>query len=457
MILRSWYCASILALAISTMPLWAQSPGDAFGQLPSGFESSLTPDDDASALIDGGAVLAPDLGGSLTDEAPSAVGTTVVEPIPLFDQGIVGQPTVVGNTRDPLAARRKAKSNVQFQIRTGIEYNDNVFIDGQDKDDDVAFTIAPTLSVNAGDFRNQQAAYLSAAYTATGSAYLKNTTPETLDHLLQFQGQLKEKKITIPFAIQLSRETGAFLDLGGRDTAESYGGRLGIEYALGPKVSLGGAAESSMTDYEIFADFHSFLAEAYVNYRISSKTTVSGVYRFADSKTDGADNQSYQAALVRVDARPTAKINARAEAGVAFSSLSKGDRSDLIYRVGVAYQPNSKQRLSMEAVRQPSTSAFTVGSGFINNGLQVTFEQALGHKTRLLLNGGYQHQDYFAAEEGVTADRQDDFFVFSSLLAYDINPHWQAELYYTYSSNESNDTTLDFDNQQVGMGLNWIY
>ncbi|MGY8660459.1 MAG: hypothetical protein ACKVKH_17730, partial [Verrucomicrobiales bacterium] len=183
-------------------------------------------------------------------------GNSVAAPPAFFDQTRLRQPSVVGNPRDPLAARRKAKSNVPFQVRSGIEYNDNVFIDGQDKDDDVVFVVAPTLSVNAGDFRNQQATYLSAAYTATGSAYLKNTTSETLDHLFQVQGQLKKKKVTIPFDVRMTRETGAFLDLGGRDTAESYGGRLGIDYALSSKVSLGMSGEYSTTDYGLFADYH---------------------------------------------------------------------------------------------------------------------------------------------------------------------------------------------------------
>ena len=443
-----WLAASGALLATSS----AQEAFSALASdLPSGFvldetENTLAPDDE----LTGG------LSGSLLDEPASGAGQAIA-PARLFDSERLQQPRVAGAPRDPLAARRKTKSKVGVSVRSGVEYNDNVFASNADEESDVVAILAPTLSVNAGDFRGREATYLSAAYTATGSAYLDDTANDTLDHLLEVGGQWKRKRLKIPYDLRVSRETGAFLDIGGRDTAESYGGRLGIEYAASSKVTLGVSGEYSTTDYSLFADFERAMAEAYVGYNVTSKLTLDAVYRYSDSKAQGADGQSYQAALVRVNAQPNSKVNAFAEVGVAFSSLGKGDRNDLVYRVGVAVQPTSKQRLAFEAIRQPSTSSFTVGSGFINNGLQLSYEQAVGARTRIVVTGAYEMQDYFAADEDVSTDREDDYFVFSSLLAYDLNAHWQAQLYYTYANNDSSDSLVEFDNQRVGMGLTWTY
>lgn len=443
-----WLAASgaLLATASAEDPVPTLASDSPSGLVVNETENLLTPDEDLSSA----------LSGSLAGETRSSSGL-VVSPAPLFDNERLQQTRVAGDPSDPLSARRKTKSKVSVSVRGGVEYNDNIFATADDEESDVVAIIAPTLSVNAGDFRKREATYLSAAYTATGSAYLEDTANDTLDHLLEVGGQWKRKRLTIPYDLRVSRETGAFLDIGGRDTAESYGGRVGIDYAASSKVSFGLSGEYSTTDYSLFADFESAVAEAYVGYNVTSKLTLNAVYRYSDAKTDGSDGQSYQAALVRVNARPNSKVTAFAEAGLAFSSLGRGDRNDLIYRAGVAVQPTSKQRITFEAVRQPSTSSFTTGSGYINNGVQLRYEQALGARSRVVVTGGYEIQDYFAADEGVTTDREDDYFVFSSLLAYDLNAHWQAQVYYTYANNDSSDPLVEFDNQRVGMGLTWTY
>ncbi len=448
--------AGVMILGLPGLLWGQQAPSGLDHDFPQGIVETLPPDEASSALASG-QPLAPELGAALAGENTTLGTNDIVTRLPLSTNRLVSQPLAVRSPRDPLAERSRPKARVQFQIRGGVEHNDNVFISDEDEVDDVVFTVAPTLAVNAGDFRQQEASYLSAAYTATGSAYAGNEADESLDHLLHVSGQLKRKKTSIPYEAQFTHETGSFVDVGSRDTVDTYGGRIGLDHTISSKLSLGVSGEYSATDYRLFADSDQYLVDAYVNYHPSRKTTLSGVYRYSNAKTEGSESQSFNAALARAVINPTAKLNALFEAGVAVSSLDKGDRSDFIYRLALAYQPNRRQRFTLSALRQPSTSAFTVGSGYIENGVQLTFEQALGKKTRLVLNGGYQLQDYFAAEEGVSIDRRDDYFVFSTLLAYDINSQWQAELYYFYSDNDSNRSHLEFSNQRVGMGLTWSY
>ena len=303
-----WLAASGALLVTAS----AQRPVSA---LASDFPSSLVADETDNALAPDEELSAA-LTGSLGDDTRSSSGQVVV-PERLFENERLQQPRVTGTPRDPLSARRKTKSKVYVSVRGGIECNDNVFASGDNEESDVVAILAPTLSVNAGDFRGREATYLSAAYTATASAYLEDTANDTLDHLLEVGGQWKRKRLTIPFDLRVWRETGAFLDIGGRDTAESYGGRLGIEYAASSKMTFGLSGEYSTPDYSIFADFESAVAEAYVGYNVTSKLTLSGVYRYSDAKAQGADGQSYQAALVRVNAQPNAKVTAFAEAGLA--------------------------------------------------------------------------------------------------------------------------------------------
>lgn len=446
----------VLGLVIVTTQLSqvnAQTTEDLAPPFPRSLADTLPAEEETSALAIEDP-LAPGLGAALAGEDTILERTTAPPP---FAAQPLSRPGALRSPKDPLQERRRKKSAFGFQIRSSVEYNDNVSISSDDPEGDVVIILAPTLSANAGDYREQQATYLSAAYTATGSAYTSGSTEDTFDHLLEVSGQWKHKKTTMPFQAHFTRESGAYLDLGGRDTATSYGGRLGVEHALSSKLSLGVSGEYAATDYELFADFYTYIADAYVKVHFSRKTALSGVYRYRFSKTEDAAGQTYQALLMRLDARPTAKISGLAEAGAAFGRFDNSRRTDLIYRLALAYQPNRRQRLSLEAIRQPDTSAFTVGSGIISNGVQLVFEQAIGKKTRLILNGGYQLQDYFAAEEGVSTDRKDEYLSFSALLVYEINPHWQAELHYAYGNNDSNESLLGFNNQRAGVGLTWTY
>lgn len=436
----------------------AQDSGitDSVTELPQTLEDTLEPDEESQALSSSQA-LAPELGASLAGEEVTLETTDIATRLSLSTNRTTSQPLAVRTPRDPLSRRTQPRSKVEFQVRGGVEYDDNVFITQDDKVDDVAITVSPTLAVNSGDFRRRQASYISAAYTATGVYYVDDTTDEQLDHAGQVSGQWKRKRATVPFQLQYTRETGSFIDVAGRDTAEDFGGRIGLDYELSSKFAVGVSGEYAATNYELFADSDQYLVDAYLSYQPSRKVILSGVYRYRDAKTDGSDNQTYNAGIARATLLPNSKWRGVVEGGVAFSQLSKGDRSDFIYRLALAYQPNTKQRFSVEAGRRPSTSAFTAGSGYIENGIRMTYEQALGSRTRLVLDGGYQMQDYFAAEEGVSIDRRDEFFTFSALLAYDLSTHWQAEVYYTYSDNDSNDPLVGFDNQRIGMGLTWTY
>lgn len=440
------------AFVLANLPVSAQEAHSALGSLPNDFPT-------ANALENNAVIqpLTPDTAGTLTTSDPS-LGTSAVAaiPSPTFSDPVLSQPTTIGG-RDRLTRRERPKSRFELGIRGGVEYNDNIFAEGSDEEEDVLVIVAPTLAVNAGDFRRREGVYLSAAYTATGSTFINNTTDETLDHLLAVEGQLKQKRLTVPFQARLARETGSFLDVNGRDTAQSAGIGIGLDYAINQKLSLGITGEYSMTDYDLFADFESFTTDVYVTRKLSQKAAWSAIYRYNSAEADGADPQKFQAALARVTLDPNSKWTGFAEAGVAFSDLDNGDRTDLIYRLGLAYRPTSKQRFTVEASRRPSTSSFTVGSGFIENGVLVSYERAIGAKARWVVSGGYQVQDYFAADEGVTVDRQEDTFQFSTALAYDLNAHWRAELYYSYVSNDSNEAGLGFDNQRFGLGLNWSY
>ncbi len=390
--------------------------------------------------------------GSVGESISAPSGVTSIGGT-LFDDLAVD----VGRPRDRLSPQTLPESPLEFELNSSIEYNDNIFIDAEDEVSDAVFVISPTLRLSGGDYQKRQAAFLTAAYTATGTVYVDDTADETLDHLVELIGQWRHNKLSVPVRANFSRRTSAFVDIGDRDTATAYSLGGGLDYQISSKLSAGFLVDYFARDYERFADSDTTLVDAYINYRISDKTETGLIFRYSDSGIDGAASQKYQAGLARVRYLPSNKLRLEAEVGAAFSDLQRGNRADLIYRLAAIYQPSARRRFALEARRQPSTSSFTIGSGFINNGLQLSYTQAIANKLRLQLTGGYQVQDYFSADEGVTIDRKDDYFLLSSLLSYQINRDLSANFYYSFINNDSTDPLVEFDNQRAGVGLNWTY
>jgi len=142
--------------------------------------------------------------GESTSSASSAAVASTAQLLETTSPSIVTlrTPSILnGRLEDPLAPKRQPKTCVVIGVRSSIEYNDYIFTDN-DNEDEVVAMLVMALGVNTGDFRKQEAAYLSAAYTATELAYINNTTEETVIHLLEAEDQQGRGKLTVPFTRQ---------------------------------------------------------------------------------------------------------------------------------------------------------------------------------------------------------------------------------------------------------------
>src|SRR5258708_3315265 len=73
---------------------------------------------------------------------------------------------MVAETKPPLEPPlRYGPFDILYAIRGGMVYDDNIYISHTNKQSDVIWTVAPNVTIGAGDYREQQASMLSLSYT----------------------------------------------------------------------------------------------------------------------------------------------------------------------------------------------------------------------------------------------------------------------------------------------------
>src|SRR5207245_353294 len=75
-----------------------------------------------------------------------------------------------------------------FGIRGGVVYDDNIYI-SPNKKSDVIWTIAPNVTLAAGDYRAKEANFLTLSYTPSVILFSDQTRNDALDHEAVLNGQ----------------------------------------------------------------------------------------------------------------------------------------------------------------------------------------------------------------------------------------------------------------------------
>lgn len=389
-----------------------------------------------------------------SDRAPSAL-TDLASPVSniqrLGDNQIyTGSPWFASSG----ARRKRAKSQFDVELRSAVEYNDNLFLDEKNPEDEIVASFSPKLSLNYGDFANEKHSYLSLSYNPAAIFYLGKKADDSVDHLFDLRAAYRMAKLSLPVTFQAKKQTNAFVELGARETLLEYGGTAGAVYQVSGKTSLGLVGNYRESDYETFSDFSTYGAEAFLGYKVSEKTNLALVLQQGVAKSDGTPKQDFQNYLVRGQTL-SGKLSLTGELGLSHRRLDVGQRNDPIFRVGVGYRASERSQLALEGYRVVTNSAFTAGAGYVATGLRASIAQEIGDSLSLDLAAGYEKASYFRSTEGLSADREDEYLFISSAVHYHFNQDWSADLFYVYADNDSSDPTLQFGNQRVGLGMSW--
>ena len=360
---------------------------------------------------------------------------------------------------------RRFHYGLLFTVR-GV-WDDNIFLTHTDKTSDYYFAIEPQLTLGLGDMEGRNRSYLRLDYMPSAILYVNHSDEDAFNQVIHLEGGYNSGRLRLSLiqdvVLLQSANLNSFIDTTGlwANTDANAPTRMNIfntraraEYDLTGKLYLQGEFDSYTYFYPNNISDYTVAGGLYLNYRWLPKVTV-GVggtfgYNWVDEPTP---NQTFEQINGRLNYEVTAKLNLFASVGVEFRQFDgeRGTYTTPVFEVGLTYNPFENSTLTLAAGRRIFNSGFEAGQDFANTYVTGRFQQRLFHRVYLGLGGGYENADYFAADNNIVADRNDNYWFIEPSLDVLITRWLSAGVYYLHREDSSNVDFFSFDDNQVGV------
>src|ERR1043166_1000703 len=369
----------------------------------------------------------------------------------------VAQQAVVDQKPSTEPPLRYGPFDVLYSLQGGVVYDDNIYI-STNKQSDVIWTIAPSMTLAAGDYREKQENLLTLSYTPTIFLFTDQSQNDALDHDARLAGQWHPGAWKFGLRQDYQNFSGGVVEVGNRVNRQIYNTQLSANYEISPRTALEFDGQQIISDYEHFISYNEWIAGGWVDYELTPllKTGLGLTGGFVDVK-DGTD-QTYEQALGRVAYSLTELVDLRASAGVELRQFrsTQADRVNPVFTLGSTYRPLQNTTLKLDAYRRSQTSIVVQDQNYTVTGFSAGVRQIFFENYALNLAGGYENTDYESnSPTAPPATRKDKYYFARIGLEWSIREHFTVGAFYQYRNNDSTDLNHQFDNHQVG--LNAIY
>jgi Putative beta-barrel porin 2 len=365
----------------------------------------------------------------------------------------------------PTGEPRRFHYGLSFTVR-GV-WDDNIFLSHDHKTSDYYFAIEPTLTLGIGDVTGRSRSYLRLDYMPSAILFVDHSDEDAFNQLIHLEGGFSTGRLRLSLmqdvALLQSANLNSFIDTTGlwANTDASGPTRMNIfntrgraEYDLTGKLYLQGEFDSYTYFYPNNISDYTVSGGLYLYYRWLPKVSVGAGGTFGYNWVDDpTPNQSFEQVNARLNYEVTAKLGLYASAGVEFRQFD-GDRSTYttpVFELGLTYYPFEGSTFTLAAGRRIYNSGFESGQDFANTYVVGRFQQRLFHRLYLGLASGYENADYFAADDNVNANRNDDYWFIEPSLDVLITRWLTAGVYYLHREDNSNVDFFSFDDNQVGV------
>ena len=365
----------------------------------------------------------------------------------------------------PSGEPRRFHYHLQLTVR-GV-WDDNIFISHTNRVSDYYFAIEPEITIGVGDMEGHNSSYLRLDYMPSAILFVDHSDKDAFDQLIHIEGGHQFGKLTVRLTEDIALlesanlnsivdTTGlwANLDASAPTRVNIFNTRLRADYELTGKVFLQGEFDSSIFFYPNHISSYTVSGGLYVYYNWLPKVSV-GVggtfgYNWVDDPTP---NQPFEQVNVRLNYEATAKLGLYASAGVEFRQFDD-DRSTYttpVFELGATYHPFEGTTLTLAAGRTIYNSGFLAGQDFANTYVVGRLQQRLFRRVYFGVGVGYENSNYFAATQGVSATRDDDYWFIEPSVDVLITRWLSAGAYYLHRQDSSSIDFFSFYDNQVGV------
>lgn len=381
------------------------------------------------------------------------------------------EPTVVVNgVTQPHSGRWKVAPHVQLNGT----YDDNIFIQPNDKVADFLFTAAAGVALGFWDYEGQMERFLDREhgvtffekgdgdfflidYTAIALVFAKTSSQNAFDQEASFDAQWQGERLTLGASGRFESKSEANIDVGTRVRRRTLNFDVTSKYALTEKTALEVDFFHTNNDPEDFVRSVEWRNEDFLEYHATPLLDLAIGGAVGRVQVESSPDQDFERALGRARYSVTEKIAAEIRGGVEFrqSNGETGDRVSPIIELRATYEPAAATRIELEAYRRVEPSAFRPDQDYTVTGFDLSASREVRAGLRLAVDGGYQNSDY--TETRNESGRTDRFFFVRPRLLYNFARWGSAELSYEFRQNDSTRNGSSFDNNQISFRTSFVY
>ncbi len=355
-------------------------------------------------------------------------------------------------------------------------YDDNIFINRNDRQSDFIFTFSPTIALGIGDVRPEfrrlglntfaPAAidesyeprnFVYVSYTPTVSIFLDHDGEDAFDHDAAVRAQWRQTYLTLGSETRFQTLSDPDIDVGDRVRRSIFSQDFTALYDYSDRTAfelhLGGAVRH----YPTQVDSQEVVMQDSVNYRLGARTVLGLGLTLGWLHVEDSGNQPYEQVLARGRYHMSEKIDLYGNAGVEFRQLEhRDDRVEPVFQFGLSYQPWEQTTLSLGVVRRVENSAGSPGFDIVATEVALEAQQRFAGRYYVGLIGRYESARYLSVIDDSNA-RQDDIILLQPYVKMDLSKSAAVELGYAFRHDDSNVDRFIFDQNRVYFQLDALF
>jgi hypothetical protein len=340
-------------------------------------------------------------------------------------------------------------------------YDNNIFITKTNTVSSMLTSVGLGARVEVGDYRNKARNFLNLDYFATYNMYSAAPEENSLDQILQVEGQYAWDRLTALYkgnAIYIngpSRDTGSFVK------GTFIGNHLEFTHDYSPKTILklalsqrGNLFEGNLQDSEFYDVRISSL------YRFTPKLTFGPEVVVGLNLAQNSPDQRYQVLNLDLNYVLTGKLNLKAKGGFEINEYASGGQASFgtsVFDLGAYYTPTANTEITLIGYRNINNSASLVGQDYIATGISLSVKRTIFQRWQPELQLGYENDQYIGNLPTIESGRVDNYYYLTPALQYSFlrDNKLNLRLFYQIRANiSSQEQTYGWQDNQIGLQLN---
>jgi hypothetical protein len=312
-------------------------------------------------------------------------------------------------------------------------------------------TFSPGILFDLGD-------HWSLDYTPTLRFYSNRNFQNEFDNSVTLSGQTSYENWNFGLLQSYVSSEAPLVETGTQTEQENYSTALTASDVLNDKMSLDLGAYQNLQLTEDFQSSRDWSTLDWLNYEFWPRLTAGVGAGAGYVNVNFGPDQTYEQLAGRVNWRATDKISFQINGG-AEDRQFLGGAGDLIsptFGAAIQYQPFDETRISLNASRNiaPSYFADEVEEDTV---VGADFNQRLLQKFYLDLNAAYNWDKYVASANGISANREDDYYSLTARLSHPFLKRGTAAVFYEYSGDASTAAGFSYISHQIGVEIGFNY